>query len=178
MSDITNEWRELRPKIGNFICRMDGLNAQIDAKLKTLQEKEEQQADLQAKIDETYYKGIQDLYDALKIFYEMPNSDIIDKFGSTSLNKIIQYISPQDLMFKLNQWKAEKVKKEQELHVGDEVTTNDGTIGIVTSFGEDIVWITYRSTSKARGFNYCWVTKDKCKSTGRHFDSIPFDYNP
>ena len=87
MSDISAEWKELRQKIGNFICHMDSMNAQNDAKLKKLQEKEEQQEDVQEKIDEAYNKGIQDLYDALKIFHEMPNNAIIDKFGSTFLKK-------------------------------------------------------------------------------------------
>ena len=58
MSDISAEWKELRSKIGNFTSHMNSTNEQIDARLKKLQEKEEQQADLQTKIDEAYNKGI------------------------------------------------------------------------------------------------------------------------
>lgn len=190
MSEISTEWKELRPKIGNLICHMDGINARLDAKLKALQEKEERQAELQAQIDEAYNKGIHDLYDAIYALMmpsvrechlkvsEIPIPEMRKIFGTIHSDTIIVDNTPEEIIDKVNQWKAEKVKKDQELHVGDEVTTNDSTIGIVTSFEGGVVWITYRSTSKARGFDYCWVTKDKCKSTGRHFDSIPFDYNP
>ncbi len=41
MSDINAEWKELKSKIGNFTSHMNSTNAQIDARLKKLQEKEE-----------------------------------------------------------------------------------------------------------------------------------------
>lgn len=187
MSDFTNEWRELRPQIGNLICHIDGMNAQIDAKLKALQEKEERQAELQEQIDKAYNKGIQDLYDAMCCLFArygevppMPVSEMRKLFGTVYSDKIIVENTPEEIIDKVNQWKSEKDKEEQELHVGDEVTTGNGTIGIVIDVGDNngIVWITYRVVPEARGLDFCWVSKIKCKKTGRHFDSIPFDYNP
>ena len=79
--------------------------------------------------------------------------------------------------------KAEKDKNNKVLHVGDEVTTDDGLVGIIIDDDDDdsidsIVWITYKVTPAARGLDSCWIKTAKCKKTGRHFDSIPFDYNP
>ena len=178
MSDITNEWRELRQRLGELICRVDGMNISVDSKLKKLREKEEQRADLQAQIDEAYNKGMQDLYDALKIFHEMPNSTIIDKFGSMFLNKIIQYISPQDLMYKLNQWKADKEQKKQEnqeFHVGDEIIcVSEYSLDYNKSFiylGRDKYNMKMFDLYKMRTeFTNNFVDYRK---TGKHYDSIP-----
>lgn len=187
MSDISTEWKELRSKLGDLICHIDGMNESIESKMKKLQEKEEEQADLQALIDEAYNKGIQDLYGAIRCLFApcgrvplMPVSDMRKLFGSVYAEKIIINKSPEEIIDKVNKWKAEKDKEEQELHVGDEVTTGNGTIGIVIDVGDNngIVWITYRVVPEARGLDFCWVSKIKCKKTGRHFDSIPFDYNP
>ena len=190
MSDISAAWKELRPQIGNLISHINSENYQINVKLKELQEKEERQVDLQAQIDEAYNKGIQDLYDAIYALMlpsvrechlkvpSIPIPELRKIFGTSHSDTIIVENTPEEIINKVNQWKAEKEQKEQEFHVGDEVTINDSSVGIITSFGEDVVWITYRLTSKARGFDYRWVKKDNCKKTGRHFDSIPFDYNP
>ena len=179
MSDISVTWKELRPQIGNLISRMDSENCHIDAKLKELQEKEEHQAELQAQIDKAYNKGIQDLYDACRILAE-PDLDIRLIFGSSYIEKIILNYSPLEIIDKIQQWKAKKDKKEQELHVGDEVTTDNGHTGIIidVSGNGGIVWIAYRIMPEARGLDICWTNSAKCKKTGRHFDSIPFDYNP
>lgn len=191
MSDITNEWRELRSKLGDLICHIDGMNESIESKMKKLQEKEERQAELQAQIDEAYNKGLQDLYDAIYTLMmpsirlcrlkvpSMPISEMRKIFGTTYLDTIIVDNTPEEIIDKVNRWKAEKDKEEQELHVGDEVITDGGIIGIVTDVGDDndVVWVTYRLTPAARGFDFCWANSAKCKKTGRHFDSIPFDYN-
>ena len=187
MSDISAAWKELRPQIGNLISRIDGINARVDAKLKDLQEKEEQPVDLQTQIDEAYNKGIQDLYNAIQYLFAhrgrvpaMPIPDMRKIFGTIYSDEIIVENTPQEIIDKVNQWKAEKDKEEQELHVGDEVTVDNDQIGIIIDDGDNsgIVWITYRIMPEARGLDFCWVSKIKCKKTGRHFDSIPFDYNP
>lgn len=183
MSDISNEWKELRPKIENFTCRMDSTNTQIDAKLRKLQEKEERQLDLQAQIDAAYNKGLKDMHEAIRLIAKdesdggMSVFELKDAFGTRSVFDIILGFTPEEIIDKTLAWTTKR-KESQELHVGDEVINDVGTTGIITSFGEDVMWITYRATSKARGFDYCWFKKDSCKKTGRHFDSIPFDYNP
>jgi len=133
MSEISTEWKELLPKIGNFISNMYGEKCRIDAKLKELQEKEEQQADLQTKIDEAYSKGMLDLYNAIYTLI-MPSvrlchlkipsmriSEMRKIFGTGYLDEIIVNNTPEEIIDKVNQWKAEKDKGEQELHIGDEI---------------------------------------------------------
>lgn len=180
MSDITNEWRELRSKLGDLICHIDGMNESVESKMKKLQEKEERQAELQEQIDKAYNKGIQDLYDACRILAE-PVPDLRPIFGSVYIETIVLNYSPQEIIDKIKQWKTEKEQKDQEFHVGDEVTTKNDLVGIIIDVGDNnsgIVWITYRATPAARGLDSCWVNSANCKKTGRHFDNIPFDYNP
>ena len=179
MSDISSEWNELRPKIVNFICRMDGINARFNVKLKKLQEKEEQQAELQAQIDKAYNKGLEDARNAVLQLYENKNWHEI--FGSCYNFNILKDYSMAEIIEKENQLKTEKEKKEQEIRVGDEVVVDNDLIGIIIDVNDDsngTVWVTYRITPEARGLDFCWAYRAKCKKTGRHFDSIPFDYNP
>ena len=140
--------------------------------------KQTRSEDLQAQIDEAYNKGMQDLHDALSFFSE-PIPKMREIFGSVYIEKIIQNYSPKEIIDKVNQWKAKEEQREQELHVGDEVIADYGIVGIITDVGDGngIVWVTYRLTPSARGFDFCWANSAKCKKTGRHFDSIPFDYN-
>lgn len=189
MSDITNEWRELRQRLGELICRIDGLNISVDSKLKKLQEKEERQAELQAQIDKAYSRGIQDLYNAICCLFApcgrvplMPIPDMRRIFGTIYPANIIVENTPEEIIDKVNQWKVEKEKqaKEQDFHIGDEVMTDSGHAGIIADVGDDDskIWIVYRITPAARGLDFCWVNSANCKKTGRYFDSIPFDYNP
>lgn len=183
MSDITNEWKELL-KIGNLISRINNENYQINVKLKELQEKEEREAELQAQIDEAYNKGLKDLHEAFRIIAAddgMTTSDLKDTFGICSVCNIILGFTPKEIIDKVNQWKAEKDKEEQDFHIGDEVSIDNGLIGIIIDADNNnngTVWVAYRITPEARGLDFCWAYRVKCKKTGRHFDSIPFDYNP
>ena len=142
-------------------------------------------------IDEAYNKGLQDLYNAIYTLImpsvrlchlkipSMKISEMRKIFGTGYLDEIIVNNTPEEIIDKINQWKAEKDKEEQELHVGDEITTDKGIVGIITDVGDDdgTVWLSYRLTPATRGINFCWAYSAKCKKTGRHFDSIPFDYN-
>ena len=136
--------------------------------------------ELQAQIDEAYNKGLQDLYEACCILAR-PVPEIRTIFGSSIIDKIILNYSPQEIIYKVLELKNKRNEaQEQELHVGDEIVTDDGIIGIITDVGDDnyVVWVSYRITPAARGLDFCWTNSAKCKKTGRHFDSIPFDYNP
>lgn len=180
MSEITNEWRELRQRLGELICRVDGMNISVDSKLKKLQEKEEHQVKLQAQIDKAYNKGLEDARNVMLQLYENKNWHEI--FGSCYNFNILKDHSMTEIIEKVNQLKAEEEKqaKEQDFHVGDEVMTDSGYAGIIADVGDDDskIWIVYRIMPAARGLDFCWVNSANCKKTGRHFDSIPFDYNP
>lgn len=176
MSDITNEWRELRSKLGDLICHIDGMNESIESKMKKLQEKEEQQADLQAQIDEAYNKGMQDLHEALRIIAAedgMSVSDLNDAFGVCSVCNIILRFTPEEIIDKALEWKTKQKKEDQELRVGDEVTIS-GCAG----FAYIILYRIYETEDLFKLIEptslltYTYSAKSLTK-TGKHYDSIP-----
>ena len=178
MSDISVEWKELRQKIGNFICHMDGINARVDAKLKDLQGKEEQETDWQSKIDKVYDKGMQDLYDALCVFSE-PVPEMKELFGSVYMEKILQNYSPKEIIDKVNQWKAKKKQENQELHVGDEIMAinvnaelNKRTF-VIYEIDDNCYYVIEPITLYKDGFFKNAYIKNQIMKTGKYYDSIP-----
>lgn len=173
MSDISTEWREIRPKLGDLICHIDSTNQSIDAKMIKLQKKD----------NEAYQRGLQDMYESIRLIAAdesdggMPIFELDDAFGTSSVCDIIFSYPPQEIMDKTLEW-ATKRKESQELCVGDEVMTGDCFTGIVTHIGAKTVWIVYKIIAGALGFDSRLESKDHCKKTGRHFDNIPFDYDP
>lgn len=179
--ETLNKEEIIDSKIGNFTSHMTGMNTQIDAKLKKLQEKEEQQADLQAKIDEAYNKGLQDLYDALHIFSE-PVPEMREIFDSVYIEKIILKYSPKEIIDKVNQWKAKKDKEDKELHVGDEIEymypgrEPEKCIVINLENGienEKIIWTIGLDLSQLSWFSSNCYWGETYRKTGKHYDSIP-----
>ena len=173
MSDIGAEWKELRSKIGNFTSHMNSTNAQIDARLKKLQEKEEQQADLQEQIEKAYNKGLEDARNAMLQLYENENWKEI--FGSYYNYNILENHSMAEIIEKVNQLKAEKDKEEQEFHVGDEIVCiSEYSLDYNKSFiylGRDKYHMKMFDLYKMRAeFTNNFVDYRK---TGKHYDAIP-----
>lgn len=184
MSDITNEWRELKQRLGELICRIDGLNISVDSKLKKLQEKEKQQANLQAQIDEAYNKGIQDLYDAICCLFArygkvppMSVSEMRKLFGTVYPDKIIVENTPEEIIDKVNQWKAEKEQqtKEQNFNIGDEIICiYDCSMDYNKTFiylGRTEYYMYMFDLDKMRTESTNNFTH--YRKTGKHYDAIP-----
>ena len=173
MSDIRNEWKELRHKIGIFICRMEEMNVYVDAKLK------EQQVDLQAQIDEAYNKGLEDARNAALQLYE--NENWYEIFGSFYNFNILKNHSMAEIIEKENQLKAEKEKqaKEQELHVGDEIlvinsdTKLNNRTFVIYEIDDYHYYVIEPITFYKDGFYKSAYDKKQLKKTGKHYDSIP-----
>ena len=176
--DIKEETKQARWEPWSFD------NVVKETKDQDLREKEERQVELQAQIDEAYNKGLKDMHEAISFIATdvsdggMSVFELKDAFGTPSVIDIILGFTPEEIIDKTLAW-ITKRKESQELHVGDEVIADYGIVGIITDVGDGngIVWVTYRLTPAARGFDFCWANSAKCKKTGRHFDSIPFDYN-
>ena len=179
MSDITNEWRELKQRLGELICRIDGMNISVDSKLKKLQEKEEQQVDLQAQIDEAYNKGLEDARNAVLQLYE--NENWYKIFGSYYNFNILANNSMAEIIEKENQLKAKKEKqaKEQELHIGDEILVIDsdprlnGRTFVIYEITDSSYYVIEPITFYKDGFFKNAYIKNQIKKTGKHYDSIP-----
>ena len=138
-------------------------------------------------IDEAYNKGLQDLYNAIYTLI-MPSvrlchlkipsmriSEMRKIFGTGYLDEIIVNNTPEEIIDKVNQWKAEKDKEEQELHVGDEIIcTYDCSMDYNKTFiylGRDEYHMKMFDLDKMRAeFTNNFVHYRK---TGKHYDSIP-----
>lgn len=184
MSDIGVEWKELRPKIENFTCRMDSTNTQIDAKLKKLQEKEERQLDLQAQIDAAYNKGLKDMHEAIRLIAKdesdggMSVFELKDAFGTRSVFDIILGFTPEEIIDKTLAW-ITKRKESQELHVGDEILVIDSDPGlngrtfVIYEITDSSYYVIEPLTLYKDGFFKNAYIKNQIKKTGKHYDSIP-----
>lgn len=152
-----------------------------ETNVQKLQEKEERQVDLQAQIDKAYNKGLQDLYDALRIFSE-PVPEMREIFDSVYIEKIILKYSPKEIIDKVNQWKAKKDKEDQELHIGDEIEYTypgrkpEKCIVINLENGienEKIIWTIGLDLSQLSWFSSNCYWGETYRKTGKHYDSIP-----
>lgn len=131
--------------------------------------------------DEAYNKGIQDLYDALRIFSE-PVPEMREIFDSVYIEKIILKYPPKEIIDKVNQWKAKKDKKDQELHIGDEIEYTypgrkpEKCIVINLENGienEKIIWTIGLDLSSLSWFSSNCYWGETYRKTGKHYDSIP-----
>lgn len=143
-------------------------------------ERKDSSTELQEQIDEAYNKGLQDLYDALCIFSE-PVPEMREIFDSVYIEKIILKYSPKEIIDKVNQWKAEKDKKEQELHIGDEIEyTYPGrkpekciVVSLENGIGkEKIIWTIDLESLRLSWFSSNCYWDDTYHKTGKHYDSI------
>lgn len=133
-------------------------------------------------IDEAYNKGLQDLYDACCILAK-PVPDMHTIFGSSVMDKIILNYSPQDIIDKVNQWKADKKQEAQELHVGDEIEymypgrepEKCIVIGLDNGIADEkIIWTIGLDLSQRTWFSSASYYGDSYRKTGKHYDAIPF----
>ena len=172
-NDAMCKLRQAEEDLNKLRCSVAAATNEVDRKPQKFQESN----------DEEYRKGLKDLYEAFRIIAAedgMSASDLKDAFGTCSICDIVLGFTSEEIIGKALEWKTKQKKEEQELHVGDEIITDNGLIGIITDVCDDdgTVWLSYRLTPATRGLDFCWAYNAKCKKTGRHFDNIPFDYNP
>lgn len=186
---LRGNWQEIRQKLGNLISWIDGQIDSLDAKEKRLEKLE----------NESYIRGLNDMKEAflslIAIDGGMSSSDIreyfeIEKGTLIDIVKIIERSDAIDFVECIKKWKkdqeAEKAKAD-DIQVGDEIRYNyfNGVKqvsgrGIVTLIESERigtpVYVINKGIDSDTFYNF-WINKDDAKKTGRHFDSIPFDYN-
>ena len=184
--EISIEWENIRSKLGELVCRIDDHMAVLDVEEKRMEERR----------DENYWKGVQDLYEAVKPAVAtvensgMTMDDVKKYFGTRSIVEAICKNDPKTIIEKVNEWKADKERtpKEEkkfniweEFQVGDEVEHEFGfgeprIKGIITSIIDaNTLTLVYRLCDDGNLYS-CRVVGKRYKKTGRHFDSIPFTY--
>jgi hypothetical protein len=174
MADICYEWQELRPKLGDLICHIDGKVASLEALEKKIQEKK----------DESYLSGLEDMKNAISTLTRsidtggMSIQDLDEVFRMPSCNLIIEKYTAKEIIDKVNEWKADKNKQKDQLRVGDEVMI---AVHNLPSYGETRIVTridrTRHSTQLIFVFNRndgltTWFSPDCLQKTGKHYDYI------
>ena len=167
MASIRDEWRELRSRIGNLVCAVDGKVESCEALDKKMQEKK----------DESYLKGTEDTRKAINMLYDARNIGLTpqkmeDLFGTYYIPSIFSRFAAIDIIDGLKLL----LKDKQDFRVGDEVEHSDHIAGscnqyIVRKADSDssVLWLL-----DLRTFLRIWIYKDdsSLKKTGKHFDTI------
>lgn len=176
---LRENWQEIRQKLGNLISWIDGQIDSLDAKEKRLEKLE----------NESYIRGAQDMRGAVISIGEMSCTDIRTCFddGIFSTRDIFSDYEALDIIERVCKWRADKAKAD-DIQVGDEITY-DYFNGVMQVSGKGIVtlveserigtpvYVIHKGANSDTFYNV-WINKDDIlKKTGRHFDSIPFDYD-
>jgi len=109
----------------------------------------------------------------------MSVSELSDAFGICSICDILLEFTPEEIVDKVNRWKAEKDKKEQELHVGDEiiVVKNDAKLNnrtfVIYEIDDNCYYVIEPITLYKDGFFKKAYLENQIKKTGKHYDSVP-----
>ena len=170
MESIRDEWRELRSRIGNLVCAVDGKVESCEALDKKMQEKK----------DESYLKGAEDMREVLRILlspdisYGMPMKKIVDAFGTPYNSSILEKYSASEIINKVNQWKEEQQEPTCRFTVGDEIkcieplSMNHGMRYVVLRTGDEMELLDPNTFTVHYSDNFGYYNK-----TGKHYDSIP-----
>ncbi len=178
--ELSTEWKDLRQRLGNFICHIDGQAASLSAEEKRMEERR----------DESYWKGVRDFHEAIKAVIAketiggMGPEALDEFFGGTHMNLIIYETDPKEIMEKVREWKTEQElvqKKAEEFRVGDEVEAKDnyligGSKAIITEVYNDRLYVAFRDRLNNNHMDFFSIIKDDVTKTGRHFDNIPLTY--
>lgn len=188
---LRGNWQEIRQKLGNLISWIDGQIDSLDAKEKRLEKLE----------NESYIRGAQAMREAaIDIAYVprcggMSCTDIRTYFddGIIDIGDLFSDYEALDIIERVRKWRADKEVTEAEkakaddIQVGDEITY-DYFNGVKQVSGKGIVtfieserigtpvYVIHKGVNSDTFYNF-WINKDDVKKTGRHFDSIPFDYD-
>ena len=170
--DLSEEWRKLRPALGNIICHIDSKMQSIEAEEKRIQEKR----------DDSYIRGVYDMVQAVIAFTGpvekgcMSKEDMLNYVGCTSISDALNIMSIEEFIEKCNKWKADKETKEKmdkdELHIGDEVTVLGSDVFTYIILyriyeNEDLFKLIEPTTLLTRTYSAKSLIK-----TGKHYDYI------
>ena len=128
MADICYEWQELRPKLGDFICHIDGKVASLEALDKkvitTIGNRNRIEEEANLFYHDNSFKIIDD--DVLAILISMPNvlitshqayltKEALSNIADTTINNMDEYFNGLFIENELC-YKCEKVKNKEECY--------------------------------------------------------------
>ena len=97
---------------------------------------------------------------------KLTNEDLKKIFGSACEMDILRNFTPQEALAKLEAYEKEQEKARQKIMVGDIVTLEDGTKGVVMDEDgvDNVVIFTENGCIEA------WINKKYITKTGKHID--------
>lgn len=169
VEDICDEWRKLRPTIGDLICHIDGKFEQLksyeDAYIRGIKD-----AEKASEADKTiaYQRGLEDAWDvARKVFAEMDYDDVCDCFGVECANdneRFFDQFHPQEAIERLREYEQ---MKAEEIHLGDEVEAWDTNAWVkFIAIGDNGCEMIDGFDLNGGSYEY---PKSACRKTGEHY---------
>ena len=169
-------------KFNDAMCRLRQAEENLNKVLRDVADAINEVERKSQKFHENYDK---DLHEALHILAAedgMSVSELNDAFGICSICGILLEFTPEEIVDKINQWRAKKEQKDQELHVGDEIEyTYPGrepekciVVGLENGIkNEKIIWTIGLDSSQLSWFSSICYWGETYRKTGKHYDSIP-----
>ena len=173
MEEIRNEWHDIRQKLGNLICAIDGK----EASLKSLDEAYERGLADGTKCTQNrclecgeYKRGLDDAWSAARKIENMTFGEIIKVFFDEDYTKDASFVCNRFSVDEaLDKLKAYKNKKE-DFCIGDEIMYKDGSIGIITAISNGWCYILW-----SNGTSGTFLVEDlkiDFKKAGRNYASF------
>jgi hypothetical protein len=175
MTELNQEWRELRKQIGNFFCKLENEGNRAVGNAEIRQKIYDSAKDDGYKLG--YMDGTKELWDCVGKYLDMPAHEQRNRFGSMSLKDIIARMTVFDFKLAVNSYYAQQQKAEEEKsllpEIGDVVKGKDNSVfadesGIVIAVSENKVKYVTKT------FSRCEIGIDTYKNyfekTGEHYD--------
>ena len=175
MTELNQEWRELRRQIGNFFCKLENEGNRAVENAEIRQKIYDSAKDDGYKLG--YMNGTKELWDCIGKYLAMPAHEQRNRFDSMSLEDIITRMTVSDFKLTINHYYAQQQKAEEDKNslpvIGDVVKAKDNSIfanesGIVIAVSEDKIKYV------AKNFSRCEIGIDTYKNyfekTGEHYD--------
>ena len=114
-------------------------------------------------MDKTYTDGLNDAWELIRKLFKMSGSEVKEVFGHVILGVLVNDLTPQEALAKLEAYEKEK----NEIKVGDVVFGDDepDVYGIVTFVSCEMIYIVWSDGSSGVEYDFRDI-----KKTGRHID--------
>lgn len=165
MSDLISR-SDVLDILGNVFATT--LNVEVDAAIAAMMCKIKYMPKVESDdTTEAYNKGLEDAWELAKKLYEMKIEQFQEVFGAFETElEVMNYLAPQEALAKFEAYEKEQEKAKQKIMVGDIITLEDGTKGVVMDEDgvDNVVIFTENGCIEA------WMNKKYITKTGKHID--------
>ena len=177
MKDISTEWKELRPLIGNLIGHLTSKEAQLVSMEEAYERGYEKgyndgfECGQHEVTTLEYQKGLEDAWEAARKLETMQRYQIDELFPEAGdIAFICNEYSAETVIEKLRTYEEQKKAEETQIKIGDEV---EGCLGkwVVTYFFQDTNERWFAVGIDSEGQRHCELA-EMLKKTGRSFSQV------